>query len=200
MTTGAPQELLYVSPMLLAPGSIIEPGNFGKNILGQNPTQGRNGWPVVRELIFDQVRFLIAPHLPSRLHCNFLFTSTAAALQGSQELATEVLSPCIYSVELTDLTAPQCMGDFDTLKTIDEKHFISSTHAVATAYWQAATANELREGCLPELLTASPIRILRRVSYQPHVLVLPTIKISPPKDLSSPPPSSLVRQDSEQPS
>ncbi|WP_298016733.1 hypothetical protein [uncultured Castellaniella sp.] len=200
MTASAPQELLYVSPMLLAPGSIIEPGNFGKNILGQNPTQGRNGWPVVRELIFDQVRFFTAPHLPSRLHCNFLFTSTAAALHGGQELATEVLSPCIYNVEITDPEAPQCMGDFDTLKTIDENHFISSTHAVATAYWHAAATNNLREGCLPELLTASPIRILRRASYQPHILVLPTIRIAPPKDLSSPPQPSLVHQDSEQPS
>ena len=37
------------------------------------------------------------------------------------------------------------MGDFDTLKAIDENHFISSTHSVALGYWQAAATNSLDE-------------------------------------------------------
>ncbi|WP_353191384.1 DUF2441 domain-containing protein [Pandoraea pnomenusa] len=173
--TALPCELLYVSPMLLGPGTIIPPGNFGKNILSHTPSQGANGWAVVRELIFEQVRSRVAPHLPSRLNCCFLFTSVAAALEGGRELSEHVHSPVIYCAEIVDASQPQCLGDYDTIKMIDANQYVDSSHRIAIGYWSAAVTGKLREGCLPELLTASPIRIVREYNPRvPNLLIFPT--------------------------
>lgn len=180
-----PRELLFVSPMLLAPGSIIPPGNFGKNLLSHAPSQGLNGWAVVRELIFEQVRNHVAPHLPSRLNCCFLFTSVAAAIHGGKELSAHVCSPIIYVAEIVDPSLPRCFGNFDAHKMIDESRYVDSAHQIAMGYWLAARTGKLQEGCLPELLTSSPIRIVSEYSgHAPHPLIFSTI--GPALDSSNP--------------
>lgn len=163
-TTEVPLELIYVSPMLLEPGSVVPPGNYGKNVFGHTPARGMDGWILARELIFERARLMLTPHLPSRLNCNFLFTSAAAAFQGSQNLSASVLSPCVYRVELVDPTAPSCQADFDTFNAIDVNNFADSAYNVAMRYWTSASTGDLREGCLPEMLTTSSIRIVQALS------------------------------------
>ncbi|WP_218972768.1 DUF2441 domain-containing protein [Neopusillimonas maritima] len=170
-----PAELRYVAPMFLEVGAIIPPGNFGKNIMAHTPER-MNGWMLARELIMERVRLQVAPHLPSRLNCCFLFTSDVAAFHGAADLTTGLLAPCIYKVELVNPSAPSCFGDYDTVRTIDEKRFFESVTQVAQQYWASASTGQLREGCLPEFLTLSPVRVVQKINIPSHDHLFPVTK------------------------
>lgn len=188
-TNTAPKELRYVSPVLLEPGSVISPGNFGKNVMAHTPSR-TNGWMMARELIMERVRLQYAPHLPSRLHCCFLFTSDAAAFHGARDLTDGILAPCVYKVELVNPDEPWCFGDYDTVRAIDENQFFKSATEVAQRYWISARTGELREGCLPEFLTLSPIRVVRGINIPSNAHLFPTIKIDTAEGSPSPTASS----------
>lgn len=165
-------ELICILPMLLEQGSIVPPGNFGKNILHHTPNKGMDGWMMARELIFEKVRLFMYAQLPSRLNCNFLFTSTAAAIACIQDMTGPMLAPCAYRIELVDSSAPHCIAHFDAFNTIDSNNFYESTQHAAKQYWGNAATNTLPEKAVPEMLTKSPIRIISLVSggtYHDHL-------------------------------
>lgn len=158
----ANMDLVYVSPTLLEPGSVVPPGNFGKNIAGASPDT-TDGWTVAREMVFENARMRFTPHLPSRLTCAFLFTSTAAALAMLPDLRSSMLAPALYSVELVDPEKPWCIADFDAFRMIDRRKFLESTMHAAQVYWTLAAHGVELADRAHELLTLSPIRIKRIV-------------------------------------
>lgn len=67
----------------------------------------------------------------------------------------------LYEVELVDPTAAQHTGVFDLLTTaytIDNSTFLPKVQALAAQYWNGAAS-----AGTSELVTASPLRILRRI-------------------------------------
>jgi hypothetical protein len=150
----------HSAPLLLAPGAVIQPGNWGRIIncykANQAPVQA---WIMARELAFEVVRTESYPHLPSRLSCCFAFDSLDHANQYASEF-----SPwnSLYEVELVNPSAPIHRGAFNLINhppaTVE---YLPVAIASARAYW----AGERIE--VPEILTESPLRILSLVSSGP---------------------------------
>lgn len=65
----------HLAPTLLAPGSIIEPGNFGRIVL----LHGLNHQQYRREIQYEEARKTRFPDRPSRLACLFAFVTQEEA-------------------------------------------------------------------------------------------------------------------------
>lgn len=96
----------HLSGAMLAPGSIIQPGNWGRLIRAY-------GWQhnhSLRETALEQARLATAPHLPSRLDSAFVIPTLEEAqrfrstIQGFQQ-------HILYRVTLLDPNAPSHITD-----------------------------------------------------------------------------------------
>ncbi len=65
----------HFAPILLAPGSIIEPGNFGRIIR----SQGESHPLYRREMEYEAMRLQMYPDRPSRFECLFCFPTLEEA-------------------------------------------------------------------------------------------------------------------------
>lgn len=161
-------DFIYSSSTTLELGSIVLPGNFGTNIASHKPSI-TSGWQVAREMIFENVRLRMRPHFPSRLTCNMLFTSTAAALALGRDLQNGILAARLYSVELVDPSQPSCIADFDAISQIQDDRFIESATGAAMRYWYEASEDMVPwKDRAHEFLTLSPIKIVRQLSGDNH--------------------------------
>ena len=70
----------HSAPLLLEPGAIIHPGNWGR-ILNCYTQQQGNPWILAREFAFESIRVSEHPELPSRLSCAFAFETLEHANQ-----------------------------------------------------------------------------------------------------------------------
>lgn len=151
-----------VAPNLLDSGSVVLPGNFGKNIKS-HPAGSEKGI-LARELVFENVRLNKYPHLPSRLNCVFLFLDEQTATQQIEVIGG--LAPCIYEVRLKDPTAKTIRCDMNHIGSVGNiKAQLSFFHAVdniATQYWDQ-TASIF---CNPvyEVITESPVIVERLIN------------------------------------
>jgi hypothetical protein len=154
----------HYSAIKLQPGSVIEPGNYGRmlRLYPQDPgPQGAgNGWKLAVELVFEQVRRDIDPALPGRLDSCFMFEKLADAQAGLQLLGFNF--NLLYEVQLVDASAPVHRADIGLINAayrFDQplRAFWPKVHDLARSYWGGAIATT------PELLTASPLRIVAKV-------------------------------------
>ena len=92
--------------VLLAPGSIILPGNWGRivRLVGN----GHPEWK--REVILERIRQAEFSHLPSRWECVF-FSETLAEAEyyGAARGKTPMI---LYEVELVEPNAPKHVADW----------------------------------------------------------------------------------------
>jgi len=154
--------LFYASNHLMEVGTVIPPGNFGKNILSYSINHEQ--WKVVRELIFEQVRQIEAPQLPSRMNCCFLFDDLEVAKQSCRDLGLN-LAPMIYRVEPINSDASLCLSNFDVSATINGERFIPSLFEAASTYWKDAANNRKPANGRTEILSGSAVRIIE-VAYR----------------------------------
>lgn len=140
-------ELFHASGLLYDVGDIIQPGNWGRVVLGAGTAH-----PLYfRELLFEEVRLQLAPAKPSRLRSLF-------ALQTQQELATYQQANQVrhgYRIEIPDDTATH-LADL----AIFDRLFIPNGHnhvkQALTDYWQGV------EGASMELLAETPGEVVER--------------------------------------
>jgi hypothetical protein len=92
----------HSAPLLLEPGAIIHPGNWGR-ILNCYTQQQGNAWMLAREFVFESVRVSEYPNLPSRLSCAFAFETLDHANQYMSNFSP--WNP-LYEVELVEPGAP----------------------------------------------------------------------------------------------
>lgn len=140
----------------LANGSVVEPGNWGRILRSYNLTQPNtmlSPWLLLRETAFELVRFRQFPTLPSRLEAVFV-------CENRQDLETFKSNGRIldisYEVELTDPTMPLhrgCLSEFTTA----HQGCLDDLEARAQRYWMGTNVVQA------EIVTLSPIRILRRL-------------------------------------
>lgn len=115
MTTFDPialhRDLFHLCGPILERGSVILPGNWGRILR-------LYGWRhahSIREHALEEARKALAPHLPSRLACAFVFLSRqeAEAFRGSVLDARQsgFAAHVLYRVRLLDPSAPWFLTD-----------------------------------------------------------------------------------------
>lgn len=144
----------YCGSALLAAGSVIEPGNWGRILQLYTPQAQPNSWLLVRELVYEDVRRIHFGGKPSRLSSTFLCLSEP----DIREFRTQYnrVFDLMYEVEFVNQNAPQHSGDW-TLLNMANTNTIQVFESQAHLYWQGN--NIVKQ----EVVTQSPIRVLRRL-------------------------------------
>jgi hypothetical protein len=144
----------HLAPISLGPGSIIQPGNFGR-MLSRYGCPSVN-WLLARELVFEAVR--AEPRFfdrPSRLNACFGLPSEedankyrAANDQGRLQV--------LHSVEMAD---PEAVTHIASLTHLNQQQptFLQPTRDAAIRYWDS-DAGDPQHGF--EVVTASPWRVI----------------------------------------
>lgn len=138
----------HCASMLLGPGSVICPGNWGRI----KHACGGNGAVLARELGLERIRAEHYSTKPSRLSSAFVSKSLPDAEQFRNKHA---LASIVYEVSLVEPGAPSHEGDYD----VAMQGFVGlrGIETIAHKYWRG-------DGPGPrELLTLSPLRIIRCV-------------------------------------
>lgn len=157
--------LYHFTMMRLAPGSIIEPGNWGRLLRRYENAPGSNGqqfgkvWVLTRELVFELTRIKLpkANSVPSRFESTFSFKDEAHA-HVYREANDPHFVQVLHEVELVDPNAPQHEGAVSKSNwPAGGRPFLGDMTQAAQEYWRG-------EGDGPrELLSASGLRIIRAV-------------------------------------
>ena len=148
----------HMASVLLAPGSVIEPGNYGR-MLRAYKAGFSDPWRLVTELVFEQVRKTTRPNAVSRLGACFVFEDHPTAHNHRDRLGDDLV--VIYEVELVDETRPRFLGDFSlmsdafALRGNGAVPFLPWTEQLATKYWHAEPTGAR------EILTTSALRVVR---------------------------------------
>ena len=138
---------------ILRPGSIIEPGNWGR-MLRAYPTN-YNNLRIERENMYDKVRSSLYPDRPSRLKALFL----CETLEHAKDFRTETnrIFDIIYSVRLIKSDAVVFKTDWKKMKIIVNED-IQIQEARAKEYWEGTNIEKL------EVLTLSPVEIVEAIA------------------------------------
>ena len=116
-------------------------------------TQGfGNAWLQYREDIFEKVRLERFPDKPSRLESVFLCENEADMRNFVTETSRGL--DVLYEVEIVDPSKPQHRGCLSKID-IQQKENYRTFEKRAFEYWNATTVSK------PEIVTASPIKILK---------------------------------------
>jgi hypothetical protein len=160
-----PISYYHLSGAMLAPGSIILPGNWGRMLTAWGWQHNQS----LRELALEDARVARFPHRPSRLQSAFVLPTLANA-RDFRRLTVGFEKHILYRVTLVDPTA---------LSHVTESRFCGPQgtvrHNWADVYWMdhAAQAgsvpgipdwNAAIGGVpLPEMLTLSQLRVEERL-------------------------------------
>ena len=150
--------LFHACSILLAPGTVILPGNYGRIIR----KWGWNHVAAQREMMIERVRLHDYPQLVSRLDCCFALISYVEAQRFVAENAAN--NYVIYQAELVHSDAPVTVCDERRLRY----QHIAMEPGWADSYWQTArnTDEASREAPpdtgLREAMVAGALRLLER--------------------------------------
>jgi hypothetical protein len=156
-----PTTYFHLGLSMLAPGSIIEPGNMGRlhrRYTRPAPNQAGWGdpWHLARELIFEEVRNSRTQFsaLPSRLGAAFV-CPTRADIDAFRRMVDPFLTHMVCEIEIVDPTLPQHTSGINWLDLIPPgQPFLDTTRMNAIQYWSGAPNGPT------EILTASSLRVL----------------------------------------
>ena len=150
-----PTPYFFCCSLPLAPGSIVNPGNWGRILRRYTQQNSPNPWILTRELVYEVVRVRNFAEKPSRFDCLFL-CQTEAELAVFRANAGRIVFDLDYEVELVDPMAPSHLGDYSAANSQPTATMPDYENA-AQLYWQGTQITK------PELMTMSPVRILRAV-------------------------------------
>ena len=145
----------HFSPILLAPGSVIEPGNFGRIIRLQGVAH-----PLYRrEMGYEFLRRRLFPNCPSRLDCLFCFPT-----QQEAELCREHIrgyaESVLYEVENAEV-APHIA---DMNNAVQHFALPAFDDNVITYYWRGwQRSPDPQAVILHEVLLQSSVTVRRRI-------------------------------------
>lgn len=131
--------LFFLASLHLAPGSIIQPGNWGRIIEKyETPSMARQTFGnmnlVARELVFELVRVKSYPSRPSRLQAAFC-CPTLADLQQYRPKTDPNNFQLVYEVELVDPAQPTHVAPLTMIDFAEGTIFLNETRARADRYW-----------------------------------------------------------------
>lgn len=151
--------LYHYANLRLGPGSIIEPGNWGRLLRRYSPAAPGgvgfgNSWLLARELIFEQLR---PSSKPSRLSACFALPSRDDANKYRQ-FHDKNLQQILHIVELVDPTALQHTAGLSFADMADGEPFLDRTQSAAKNYWAGLPGDQAKGS---ELLAISALRVVR---------------------------------------
>lgn len=150
--------IYHFANIKLGPGSIVEPGNFGRLLKRYVPgTPGfGNAWLLARELVFEQLR---PEDKPSRLNACFA-CPTMDDVEKYRKFNDQNFQQVLHEVEPADPTAPRHVAGLSFLEMRDGAPFLDPMRLAATNYWSGQTGNHEKGN---ELVTPSALRVLRSI-------------------------------------
>jgi hypothetical protein len=113
-----------------------------------------NPWVLVRELIFEQVRYLSFPQKPSRFESIFLCPDQQH-IEQFKNFSNRLFDLC-YEVEIQNSDPVIHLGDW-TLPSLSNNEDYATFVQKAITYWQGNPAQNM------EVVTPHPVRIIRRI-------------------------------------
>lgn len=143
------------APLMLAPGSIIEPGNWGRIIRTYLPNEPITFGVAFREATLERERISVAPQRPSRLDCVFACPTEAelrSFIHGSGRFRD-----VLYEVEPVG-TAPLHYGDHNLPTLPPDAPYFDAFATRARLYWTAPSPSQN-----VEVLIGGPVRVLRKL-------------------------------------
>lgn len=142
----------HCSGTSLAPGSIIEAGNWGRMLhLYESPIGSGLPSNVFREALLEQARQIYAPTKVSRLTAIYAVPTLAEAIMFRDQFQRTNI---IYEVECTDREAEPTFGDYQLAVAPYPVRYFSSMFDLARRYWIDMPQHV-------ELLFACPMRVLK---------------------------------------
>ena len=158
--------LFHTTHAPLPIGTVLQPGRWGDVFRTQyffdasSANGALAGWRLASELIIEDVRRGEFPDLPSRLACIFAHDEGQIARSWLPPGAINA-THFIYEVELVDVSAPTHRAALNLMSAINRfsasEPFCSLTERLARAYWRGDDIH------IPEIVIASPLRILRQL-------------------------------------
>lgn len=146
----------HCNSSLLAPGSILLPGNFGRIV--------RHFWndhpAAQREALLERVRAAEFPSAPTRFECTFVSDSMIevdAYLGSLGAVAAGFL--VAYEVELADPSAPRLVTDHRRVARPPSGY----DEPWARQYWRGDFLPPAGPARCAEVLTLSPLMVVRQV-------------------------------------
>lgn len=153
-----PPGLLYhANRAILAPGASVQPGTCSRIIAATGISHPH--W--AREEVLESIRTAEFAEKPSRLRAAFACLDLGIARHYR---AAQCAEGNLYEVEIVDPSLPWHVGDFNAVQPL-----LRTTHTAKEAarrYWQhldRCTVVGWGEQYRDELLTLSPLRVLRQI-------------------------------------
>jgi hypothetical protein len=146
----------HVAPILMRPGSVVEPGNWGRIIGLHGQAHNLHG----REMLLEQIRAAEFPHLPSRLSSCFYCPDVANADWFRRNHSVNGI---VYLVAPMQTDAPSHTGYMNCLPPLREL----ADEVAARHYWRA-DLQVMGPDQFParEVVTASSLLILQNLGIQ----------------------------------
>jgi len=144
----------WLASYILSPGSIIEPGNWGR-IINKYPIYSEAAKTIgLREFIFEVERLKNFSDRPSRLESLFLFENEELAKKFQKTRSFDL----IYEVEIIDETKNYFEGEMMLTNFPQNNIEISQLVMMANQYWEGNTNFTEKE-----ILTLSSIKIIKKI-------------------------------------
>jgi hypothetical protein len=152
MSDTAPITYFHCAPITLAPGSIIQPGNWGRILNHYETTNGQINLNAVNEGLLEWARRLLAPTKPSRLESVFTLPTLQDAIDFRNK--HQRLS-IIHEVIPTEDDPTRHDGDYELAVTPYRGRYVPQMLDFPDRYWtQPASANlEILFGCSVKVIS-----------------------------------------------
>lgn len=148
----------HIAPSLLEPGSIINPGNWGRIItfVGMGHTS------FSREILLEYARIRSFKDKPSRFSSNFACENLDEAKFYRQN--TSQTTSVIYEVEVVNKHAKHHIGCYNMLPLVVNQ-YPSNHEQIAHDYWNGNNSfSECGNYKCNELVIESPFKIISKVA------------------------------------
>lgn len=142
-------EIFHASGLWYEVGDVIQPGNWGRVVLGAGPNAHIHFF---RELLFEEMREQLAPDQPSRLRA-FFGVRTVDDLRRYQQVAGATYG---YRVAIPD-SAAIYLADLEVFDRLQGARDPGSAKAAVAEYWSGNHA------AFMELLVEAPAEVLDRL-------------------------------------
>ena len=146
------------SRALLEPGDLIQPGNWGRTVLGFGTAHNF----YLREYVIENIRAREYPDKPSRLKSSFAYVAEGCAMRSFQDHG-------LYRVEVVDESQVIHRGDFGWIDLMPGLRTFSDLEDGARRYWDGTAANAQSDSF--EVVSESQLRIVERIPTPSEQLV-----------------------------
>lgn len=152
----------HLSQALLAPGSVIENGNFGRMLDRYTPGGEFDISLLYREEVFEFIRLTKYADKPSRLLSIFLLKNLEEAFQY---MMFNAKNHNLYEVEIIDTSKPVHEGAWCPPFPFGGS-LRKYTYDYASLYWSGSILSVTTQETTVfprEIIVESPVRVLRRI-------------------------------------